>query len=306
MAKVFVDGAEGTTGLRIGERLSGYPGIERLWIDPDKRKDALERKRLLNLADIAMLCLPDDAAREAVALIDNPQTRVLDASTAHRTLAGWAYGFPELRPGQREAIAKAGRVAVPGCHATGYAALTAPLVSAGLIKRDALLCCHSLSGYSGGGKKMIAQYESGEEGLLSPRIYGLNQEHKHLKEMALYSGVDALPVFSPIVANFYSGILVTLPLTGIPLQALYEAYAAHYRGAKLITVLDEGETARLNGFIAADGLKGRDDMQIIVTGNAQRALAMARFDNLGKGASGQAVQCLNLMLGHDETTGLCL
>lgn len=302
MFKVFVDGGEGTTGLRIMQRLSEYPNIQVLKIDQDLRKDINARKVLLNEADIAILCLPDEAAKESVSLIENPNTKVLDTSTAHRTNPDWVYGFSELGMD----ILNAKRVAVPGCHASGFIALAAPLVKAGLLKKDARVSCHSITGYSGGGKKMIAEYEQGGVYLESPRQYGLTQNHKHLKEMAAFSGLDEPPVFSPIVANFYAGMVVTVPLFNIPLEKLRCVYETYFEGAKLVKVLNEEETAALNGFLPANALDGRDDMQIVICGNDQRSVVCARFDNLGKGSSGAAIQCMNLMLGNDEMTGLSI
>jgi N-acetyl-gamma-glutamyl-phosphate reductase, uncommon form len=302
MFKVFVDGSEGTTGLRIMERLQTYPDIEVLQIVSEKRKDKEERKKLLNQADIAILCLPDEAAMESVSLIENPNAKVLDTSTAHRTNAEWVYGFSEL--GMDVKAAK--RVAVPGCHASGFIALTAPLVKAGLIEKGARLSCHSITGYSGGGKKMIAEYEQGGAALESPRQYGLTQNHKHLKEMAAYAGLNEAPVFSPIVANFYAGMVVTVPLFDIAPEKLKNMYEKYYENAKLIKVLGEEEMAALNGFLPANALAGRDNMEIIVCGNEKRSVVCARFDNLGKGSSGAALQCMNLMLGNDELTGLCI
>jgi len=304
MFKVFVDGGEGTTGLRIVERLSKYPGIALIEIEKDLRKNVEARKALLNQADIAVLCLPDEAAKESVSLIENPRTKVLDTSTAHRVNSDWVYGFPELSIENKSAISAAKRVAVPGCHASGFIALAAPLVKAGVVKKDALVSCHSVTGYSGGGKRMIAEYEKGGIDLQSPRQYGLIQNHKHLKEMAAFSGLEEPPVFSPIVANFYAGMVVSVPLFNIPIEKLRRVYEAHYEGAKLIKVLSETETAELNGFLPANALDGRDDMQIIICGNEKRSVACARFDNLGKGSSGAAIQCMNLLLENDELTGL--
>lgn len=308
VTKVFIDGREGTTGLRIAQRLKGRQDIVLIAIDESQRKDPHTRKACLNQADIAVLCLPDDAAAQAVGMIENPSTRVLDASTAHRTLPGWAYGFAELSPAHESAIKAARYVAVPGCHATGFIALVYPLVAQGMLKSDACLNCHSVTGYSGGGKTMIAQYEQHPAGLLSPRQYGLSQTHKHIKEMTAVSGLDNSPVFSPMVSNFYSGMVVSLPLfaaqTGLTAKALGQFYRDYFKGQGLIQVLDEAEIQMLNGFLPADALAGKDMLEIIVTGNEQRMVASARFDNLGKGSSGAAVQCLNLMMGANPLTGL--
>lgn len=310
MTKVFIDGREGTTGLRIYERLANRNDVALISIDEVRRKERQARKACLNEADIAILCLPDDAARESVSLIENPQTRVLDTSTAHRTQPGWAYGFPELSANRAEAIREGRRVAVPGCHASGFIALAYPLVSAGLLMAEAQLTCHSVTGYSGGGKKMIAQYEAQmrDQALGSPRQYGLSQQHKHLKEMAFISGLAQPPVFCPIVSDFYSGMMVTLPLFGQPMgltvEKLRDCYAAHYAGQPLIHVYTREEAEALGGFAAGNALAGKDGMEIIVAGNDQRMLAIARFDNLGKGSSGAAVQCLNLMTGRPQTLGL--
>ncbi|MBQ2700163.1 MAG: N-acetyl-gamma-glutamyl-phosphate reductase [Clostridia bacterium] len=312
MTKIFIDGREGTTGLRIYERLTHRPEIELILIDEALRKDPQARKACLNQADIAILCLPDDAARESVSLIDNPDTRVMDTSTAHRTLPGWAYGFPELSDGHCQAIQRGKRVAVPGCHASGFIALVHPLVQKGLIPSDAALYCHSVTGYSGGGKKMIAQYEADQRPveLDSPRQYGLTQQHKHLKEMAAISGLNEPPVFCPIVSDFYSGMLVTVPLfgkkLGLTVKKVRALYAAHYANQPFMHVYSEAETAALGGFAAGNALTMKDGMEIIVSGNDERILLMSRFDNLGKGSSGAAVQCLNLMMGQEMTTGLAL
>ena len=307
---VYIDGKEGTTGLQIYDRLARRGDIELLLIDEEKRKDTAERKRCINGADLVFLCLPDAAAIEAVGLVENPHTRVIDASTAHRTAPGWVYGFPELKPDQRGAIAAARRVANPGCHATGFISIVYPLVAMGLLPREAALSCFSLTGYSGGGKGMIAEYESTGRSaeLCSPREYGLTQTHKHLPEMSGISGLENYPAFCPIVADFYSGMLVTVPLFGSQLNAGYTiddvraCYAAKFTGpvVKYIGAMDKA------GFVASNTLSGTDAMEVAVCGNAERMLLMSRFDNLGKGASGAAVQCLNLMIGAPETEGLVL
>ena len=313
MTKVFIDGSEGTTGLRIRERLEGRSDIQLLQIDPELRKDTAARRELLNAADVAILCLPDAAAVEAVSLVDNPNTVVLDASTAHRTAPGWQYGFAELGKEFRQGIAAGKRVANPGCHASGFLALARPLVQCGLMPADYPAVCHSLTGYSGGGKKMIAQYQDeNRDGLLqSPRQYGLSQSHKHQPEMQVYSGLDYVPVFNPIVADFYAGMEVSLPLIGRLLTRsatpddVRNIYKEFYSGCKLVQVAEADDQRYLQGgFAAASVLAGSDGMVICVTGSADRIQVMALFDNLGKGASGAAVQNLNIIMGADEATGL--
>ena len=305
MAKVFIDGSAGTTGLRIHERLAGRSDIQVVTLPDEIRKDPMARKEALNNADVAFLCLPDAAAIEAVSLIENPNTAVIDTSTAHRTAPGWAYGFPELK-GQREKIAASKRIANPGCHASGFVALVAPLVKAGIIPGDALLTCTSLTGYSGGGKKMIAEYqEEGRNTLLdAPRQYGLTQKHKHLPEMAAYCRIENDPVFMPIVADYYAGMEVTVPVFAKQLKGSAEDIIAVYKDAYNSAILHYDDAADEGGFMAGNALAGRDDMQITVSGNADRILLIARFDNLGKGASGAAIQNMNIILGLDETTGL--
>ena len=304
MAKpiIYIDGKEGTTGLQIYDRLAARADIELLLIDEDKRKDPAERKKFLNEADLVFLCLPDAAAVEAVSLIENGNTRVIDCSTAHRTHPDWAYGFPELSAKRREAIRTARRVANPGCHATGFISIVYPLVQMGLIPRDAALSCFSLTGYSGGGKKMIAQYEGERESELdSPRIYGLSQGHKHLPEMQKVCGLTVPPVFSPIVASYYKGMATTVPLF-LDRETLARALTEYYRGPGVVRVCDEWEGTML----AANTLAGSDNLRLIVQGNRERSTVTALFDNLGKGASGAAVQNMNLMLGFEETAGLGL
>ncbi len=312
--KLFIDGKEGTTGLRIFQRLTAREDLEILQLPEACRKDPRAREEAINASDIAMLCLPDEAARESVSMVHNSKTRILDTSTAHRTQTGWAYGFPELSPAHRSAIVSGRYVAVPGCHASGFIALVAPLVAAGLIAADTPLSCHSITGYSGGGKKMIAQYEAVPPAadLAAPRAYGLTQQHKHLREMQLIPGLTQAPVFSPIVAPYYSGMLVLVPLHGgqvraaSPKAALQACLTAHYAASPVVQVLTEEETASWQGFMPAHALSGKDSMALAVLGNDQRLQLAAWFDNLGKGASGAAVQCLNLMLGCPETTGLVL
>ena len=309
MKKVFIDGGAGTTGLRIVERLSARDDITLITLPDALRKDINARKQALNEADIAFLCLPDAAAIEAVSLIENDTTVVIDTSTAHRTAAGWTYGFPELVG--KDTVAKAKRIANPGCHASGFVALVAPLVKAGVLPSDAALTAFSLTGYSGGGKSMIAEYESEErDGLLSaPRQYGLSQKHKHLPEMAALSGLTTAPLFSPIVADYYSGMEVTVPLFTKDLEVkgedalrvIEEIYRATYTG-KVVRFCDSSE----GNFLSASALSGSDAMTVSVYGNSERILLVSRFDNLGKGASGAAVQNMNLSLGCDETVGLVL
>jgi len=305
MKRVFIDGSAGTTGLRIRERLEGRKDLELIRLTEENRKDPEARREALNTADIAFLCLPDAAAREAVALLEDPDTVLIDTSTAHRTAEGWAYGFPELKS-LREQIATSGRIANPGCHATGFIALIAPLTRAGLLKANTPLSCFSLTGYSGGGKKMIAEYEAAERSPLldAPRQYGLTQSHKHLPEMIRYGGVSAAPVFCPIVAPYYAGMEVTVPLTAEQINCtpaqLADCYREYYRGEKLIHV----GAAEEGGFLSAGAFAGRDDLEISVHGNEERILLVSRFDNLGKGASGAAIQNMNLALGLEEDTGL--
>ena len=300
--KVYIDGKEGTTGLQIYDRLAARTDIELLLIDEERRKDTEERRKLLNAADLVFLCLPDAAAVEAVSLIENGNTRVIDCSTAHRTHPDWAYGFPELSAKRREAIRTARRVANPGCHATGFISIVYPLTALGILPRDAALSCFSLTGYSGGGKKMIAQYEGERESELdSPRIYGLSQGHKHLPEMQKVCGLTVPPVFSPIVASYYKGMATTVPLF-LDRETLARALTEYYRGPGVVRVCDEWEGTML----AANTLAGSDNLRLIVQGNRERSTVTALFDNLGKGASGAAVQNMNLMLGFEETAGLNL
>lgn len=308
MKKVFIDGSAGTTGLRIFDRLAQRPDIALVVLDEAVRKEEAARREALNSCDVAFLCLPDDAARQSVALLQNPDTIVIDTSTAHRTVPGWAYGFPELSAQHKSAILSAKRIAVPGCHASGFIALVYPLVQSGLLTPEAELTCHSLTGYSGGGKAMIVEYEAANRSLLldAPRQYALTQNHKHLKEMCAVTGLLHAPLFCPIVSDFYSGMLVTVPLFAHQLRGsvadVRALYAAQYKGS----VVRYCESAEENGFLSAAAKFGTDAMEITVTGNEDRILLVARYDNLGKGASGAAVQCLNLALGADETTGLVL
>lgn len=305
--KVFIDGKAGTTGLRIYERLEQFGGIELISLSDDKRKDRECRKEALNSADIAFLCLPDDAARESVSLIENGNTVVIDTSTAHRTLEDWAYGFPELSPSHREKLKNSKRIAVPGCHASGFISLIYPLVEAGALDGTENLSCFSLTGYSGGGKKMIGEYEEEPDELLgAPRQYGLTQNHKHLKEMVKISGIKTAPAFCPVVSNFYSGMEVTVPLfksdlkKDFDIKKIKEIYKKKYNGP-LVKFEDQLSE---DGFISAGLLSGKDSMIISVFGNEDRIILTARYDNLGKGASGAAVECLNIVLGNDDTEGL--
>ena len=307
---VYIDGREGTTGLQIYERLGSRKDIELLLIDEEKRKDPAERATCINAADIVFLCLPDGAAREAAAMAGNPSTRIIDASTAHRTHPAWDYGFPELSPEKRRAVSASRRVANPGCHATGFLACVLPLVELGILPDDYPLTCFSLTGYSGGGKKMIAEYESDVRGKLlgSPCVYALGQDHKHLPEMQFHSGLRRPIVFSPVVDDYYKGMATTILLhndllTGKPAaKELYEALAAYYAGETLISVTPPETENRLYG----NQLAGSDRLEIMVCGNDGQTTVTALFDNLGKGASGAAVQNMNLMLGLDETAGLHL
>ena len=303
--KVYIDGREGTTGLQIYDRLAARTDIDLLLIDEAKRKDTAERKKLLNAAGLVFLCLPDAAAAEAVSLIENETTRVIDCSTAHRTAAGWAYGFPELSPEHREKIKTAKRVANPGCHATGFISIIYPLTALGILPRDAALSCFSLTGYSGGGKSMIAQYEGTKDTeLYSPRIYGLNQSHKHLPEMQKICGLTMPPVFSPIVDDYYKGMATTVPLL-LDREAVLLALTKYYQGSgksRMVHVSAAWEGTTL----AANTMAGCDSLYLFVQGNHERCTVTALFDNLGKGASGAAVQNMNLMLGFEETAGLNL
>ena len=313
MIKVFVDGKEGTTGLRIADRLRKRPDIELLEIDESKRKDSAERKKYFAAADIAFLCLPDAAAVEAAELSRDCNVRLIDTSTAHRTAADWVYGFPELSADLRNGIKTSSRVAVPGCHASGFIAMVSPLTEAGIIRKDALLTAFSLTGYSGGGKKMIAQYENEKSPVMAtPGIYALGQTHKHLKEMTKITGLQRTPLFSPMVCDYYSGMIVTLPLytdllNGKPsLQEVQEKLAAFYEGEPFIQVMPLGSEDETNGFLAGNARSGWDGLEIFVTGNEDRILLSSRFDNLGKGASGAAIQCMNIVMGVDEKKGLNL
>ncbi|MBR3003801.1 MAG: N-acetyl-gamma-glutamyl-phosphate reductase [Lachnospiraceae bacterium] len=304
MTKVFIDGSAGTTGLRIYDRLTGRKDIELIILSDEFRKDPAKRKEALNEADIAFLCLPDDAAIEAVELAEGADTVIIDTSTAHRTSEQFIYGFPEIVGNSM--IQNSKRIANPGCHASGFVALIYPLVKAGLISGDEKLTCFSLTGYSGGGKKMIADYESADrsELLKGPRQYGLTQQHKHLKEMKRVCGLTYNPLFSPIVADFYSGMEVSVPIFADSVKGsienIKEVYKEFYQGP-MVHFDEEADEA---GFLSAATFSMRDDMQICVHGNDERIILTSRFDNLGKGASGSAIQNMNIVLGLDETTGL--
>lgn len=305
--KIYIDGQAGTTGLQIYDRLGPRADIDLLTIDPDKRKDREERKKLLNAADLVFLCLPDDAAREAVALIENENTRVIDCSTAHRTAPGWVYGLPELQ-GQRELIRTAKRVANPGCYATGAITLLRPLTQSGLLSPGASVCLHALSGYTGAGNKAIAQYESPERdaALDSPRHYALGLSHKHIPEIMAYGGLTHKPLFLPMICDFPQGMVVALPLElsplGLTLPALRECYRRYYQNEPLITLRPETEPQ--DGFLPANTLAGKDTLRLYVTGSDTQAVAFSQLDNLGKGASGAAVQNMDIMLGFHELEGL--
>ncbi|MCH7342824.1 N-acetyl-gamma-glutamyl-phosphate reductase [Pelomonas sp. CA6] len=309
---VYVDGQEGTTGLRINEYLAQRSDVEVLRIDADKRKDPAERARLLNAADVAFLCLPDAASREAAAMVSNPKTCLIDASTAHRTVAGWAFGLPELARGQRDAIRASKRIANPGCHASAFILAVRPLVDAGLLARDARISATSITGYSGGGKSMIAQYEAGGDARLkSPRPYALGLAHKHLPEMMAHTGLQHAPVFMPVVADFYKGLAVTVPLhlsslrAGTTPEQVRAALAAHYEGERFIRVMPLRDPETLaEGFFDVQACNDSNRVDLFVFGNDSQILVMARLDNLGKGASGAAVQSMNVHLGVDEALGL--
>lgn len=306
--KIYIDGKDGTTGLQIYDRLAGRKDLELLLIDEDKRKDTAERQKLMNAADIVFLCLPDAAAIEAVELVTNPETCIIDASTAHRTAPGWDYGFPELSVEHRAHIANSKRIANPGCHASGFISAVYPLVAHGIIPPDYPVTCFSLTGYSGGGKKMIAQYETDKtEELYAPRIYGLSLNHKHLPEMQKICGLHKAPVFLPVVDDYYKGMATTIQLRndllapGTTAQRVWETLRDHYADAQMVTVAPFGGTTPM---IAGNTMAGKDTLQLIVYGNEEQTAVTALFDNLGKGASGAAVQNMNIRLGLEESTGL--
>lgn len=314
MTKIFVDGQEGTTGLKIHERLSKRSDIELLTIDPEKRKDLAERKALINAADIVYLCLPDDAARESVSLAENNRTKFIDASTAHRTHPEWAYGLPELSTEHRQRIQTAGKVSVPGCYATGFAAILYPLVQLGIVPKDYPVACHAVSGYSGGGKKLIAKYQAvphNEERLRCPRPYALGLQHKHIPEMQCRSELAHPPIFSPFVGDYYQGMAVSVPLfprlLSRPLTAkeLHSVLADYYTNEHFIQVAPFDSAPMLDeGFLDPMGCNDTNRLEIFVFGHNDQILVTSRLDNLGKGASGAAVQCMNIMLGIDERIGL--
>ena len=311
--KIFIDGKEGTTGLKIYERFEKRNDIEILLIDDEKRKAPSERAKMINASDFTFLCLPDAASIEAVSLCANPNVRIIDASTAHRTNPDWAYGFPELSAEHRTKIEKSNRVAVPGCYASGFAAICYPLVKHKIIAPDYPVVCHAVSGYSGAGKKAIAQYESPGRNpeLDSPRLYALTQEHKHLPEMMKVSGLSCKPIFNPYVCDYFQGMTVTISLHARLLEKKLSAkeicgiFKEHYDGCRFVRACEFlGEGVLTENFIPANTLAGTNDMEIFVCGNDDRIVITSRLDNLGKGASGAAVQCMNIMMGIDEGTGL--
>ncbi|MCD8086003.1 MAG: N-acetyl-gamma-glutamyl-phosphate reductase [Clostridiales bacterium] len=301
--KVYIDGQAGTTGLQIYQRLGARTDIELLTISPALHRDAAERKKLMNRADLVFLCLPDAAAVEAVSLVENPATRIIDASTAHRTNPAWVYGYPELRPGQREAIAQSKRVANPGCHATGFISAVAPLVQAGVLSPADCVACYSLTGYSGGGKGMIGDYEAPDrpQALSAPALYGLTLNHKHVPEMQAVCGLEVAPCFTPVVDDYYKGMATTVLLPKSA-KVVWEALSAHYAGQAMVSVAPLENPGKLY----ANALAGLDTLTLHVCGNEARCTVTALFDNLGKGASGAAVQNMNLMLGFRETESLHL
>ena len=306
MYKVFIDGGAGTTGLKIHDRLRARKDISIIALDESVRKDVEARREAINSSDLTFLCLPDDAAKESVSLLTNKSTKIIDTSTAHRTDPLWVYGFPELT-GYREKIKNSSRIANPGCHASGFIALVAPLVSAGVLDKGAALSCFSLTGYTGGGKKMIAEYEDTERDVLlgAPRQYALTQSHKHLPEMKAVTGIENLPAFVPVVADFPCGMEVSVPIFKKDISAsipeIKEIYKCLYTTG-VVRYSDENE----GGFLSASAMAGKDSMTVSVYGNEDRILLVSRFDNLGKGASGAAIQNMNILLGIDETEGLVL
>lgn len=312
--KVFIDGSAGTTGLRIDERFQNRDDVEIMKIDPDKRKDPEERKKMINASDITFLCLPDVASRESVSFVENENVCIIDTSTAHRTESDWAYGFPELSAKHRENIIKGKRIAVPGCHATGFISLVYPLVAGGILPKDYPICSFSITGYSGAGKNAIAAYadENRPREFSSGREYALSQQHKHLKEMQKITGIDRTPLFSPIIDDYYSGMVVSVPMyadmlkAGSTVESVQKYLADYYAGEKFIQVCPVENEVSESGFLPGNGLSGWDGLKIFVTGNEDRIVVSSQFDNLGKGASGAAIQCMNLVLGCDESKGLNL
>ena len=309
MKRVFIIGSEGTTGLRLRERLEKRKDLELLSVCEELRKDSNELARIMAQADFTFLCLPDTAAREMAALATSTNTRLIDTSTAHRTDNAWVYGFPELNSEQKSRIAASNRVTVPGCHASGFIALVAPLMQAGLLPKTTQLACTSLTGYSGGGKKMIAQYQAANRGIEyeSTFLYAMSQQHKHLPEMTVHTGLSKPPIFMPVVGDYYSGMVVSVTLDGDTLTkaaspvSLIEIYKNHYKNSPMLHIVEDSPTS-----LYANAFSGRDDMEIFVSGTASQIQLTARFDNLGKGASGAAIQCFNIMCGEMEAEGLAL
>ncbi len=306
MKKVFIDGSAGTTGLRIKDRLSMREEITLITLSEAERKDTACRKKAINESDVTFLCLPDDAAIEAVSLVENDNTVIIDTSTAHRTNEAFAYGFPELDESFEKKIINSKRIAVPGCHAGGFIALVYPLIKAGIIPSDAGLFCHSITGYSGGGKKMIAEYEDEARSplLSAPRQYALTQKHKHLKEMCGITGLEKTPIFMPVVADFYSGMTVTVPLFADEIKGTAEDIREIYKNKYTSPIVYYTEEASPDGFVSGLSQGRLDSMTVSVSGNDERILLIAQYDNLGKGASGAAVECMNLVLGFDRREGL--
>jgi len=312
--KIFIDGSEGTTGLRIYERFEGREDVELLKISSELRKDVHERKRLINESDITFLCLPDAAARESVSLVENENVRIIDTSTAHRTEEGWAYGFAELSEGHRDAIKNGKRIAVPGCYATGFISLVYPMIDKGIMPADYPVSAFGLSGYSGAGKKVIVAYEDKDRPVDfdAPREYALTQEHKHLKEMQKITGLSKTPLFSPIICDYYSGMVMSVPLYTEMLngaqtvESVHKMFTEFYAGEKFIKVMPLDAEAGVGNMLAGNACSGWDGLRIFVTGNNDRIVLSSQFDNLGKGASGAAIQCLNIMLGCEEDKGLNL
>lgn len=310
MYKVFIDGNQGTTGLRLFDRLKERNDIELIHIDDDKRKDRDERRRLINASDISFLCLPDEAAKESVSLCENENTVIIDTSTAHRTNPDWAYGFAELSENHRVKLSTSKRIAVPGCHASGFISIVYPLISMGIMPKSYPVVSHSLTGYSGGGKKMIEQYETAKTAdLFAPRQYGLTQMHKHLKEMKEITGLEKAPAFTPIVDDYYSGMATTVTLfadmlNGQSIEQIHEMFSQFYKDSALISVMPLYGGKTPVGLVSANKMSGLDSMKILVSGNKDRIFITSIFDNLGKGASGAAVQCMNIAMGADETASL--